>query len=70
MPSLALPRRHYRLVALDGAALGLLRAESLGAQQAPDMHLTEAHPMQPLDEDVHSLERPQLSAEVVGRGTL
>jgi hypothetical protein len=32
--------------------------------------LAEAHAIQPLDEDAHAFERPQLGAEVVGHGAL
>jgi hypothetical protein len=69
-PGLALPRQHGGLVALDGPALGLLRAEAHGPEQPPDVHLAEAHAVQALDEGAHALERPQLGAEVVGQGAL
>lgn len=69
-PSLAFPREHSGLVAFDGAALGLLRAEAHRPEQASDMHSAEAHAVQPLNEDAHPLERPQFDAEVVGHRTL
>lgn len=64
-PGLALPLVHGRIVALDGAPLGLLRAEAHAAQYAPDMYFAESDAIQALDERAHPLERPQLSTRAV-----
>lgn len=66
-PGLVLPRLHGILVALDGATLGLLHREPQAAEDAPDLRLPELDPVQALDENAHTLERPQLGAEAVLR---
>ena len=64
-PGLALPDLHGVLVALDGAALGLLDRETQAAEDAPDVRLAELDAVLPLDEYAHALERPQLGAEAM-----
>jgi hypothetical protein len=69
-PGLVLPRQHGGFVAFDGPAFGLLRAEAHRPEQAPDMHLAEAHAVQALDEHANTFERPKLGAEVMHHCTL
>ena len=56
------------VVTLDSPTLGLLRREAQIAQQTPDLCLPELDTVQPLDENAHPLERPQVGTEsVLGR---
>ena len=69
-PGLSFPRLHGLLVALDGAALGLLHRKAQAAQDAPDLRLAELDAVALLDEDPHALECPEFGAKAVFGGAL
>lgn len=69
-PGPTLPVAHGILVALDGPLLGLLRAKTQRAQDAPNLRLAKANAVHAFDDCAHTLERPQFSAKSVFSGTL
>ena len=60
LPGSPFPGTHRIIIALDGALLGLLRAEAQRTQDAPDLRLAKAHALHPFDDDIHAFERTQL----------
>ena len=53
------------VIALNGAALGLLAGESHAAQQTPDVYIAEFNAKLALDDGANSLEGPKLGAKTV-----
>ena len=62
-PGASFPLAHSVLITLDGALVGLLRAETQCAQYTPYMRRTEPHAVESLNDSAHPLECPQLGSK-------